>query len=583
MSRIKLAILGLLLTTRALAETTPAGDMDNKTGVTDGQVQQCISSLQDLSAGAARAHGMVQAKNWKESITLNTTSQTELQHFIQQCPAQADQARVLEAQVNSELQQARDAVSRQHACDEAIDRGFDLDLQTSTARRENRDPRFLDKLLTGAESSWQSAVENCSGSYHDSAARSLRAAQQARKENAELLADSPVCENAYKNAVAIGDMARQAKKERRRDDSIMLFNKLHMAWSRVADNCSGPRNQTAQKEMQSSSLEASNAEFCAPQWEDAAEATQQLNRAKMSAAVYAEREELMNRVEVLWREAVDLCKGEPKNQARFNADSIAKERATPLPANAMADFGKHRALPPAAAPLEPAAAMAVTGTTAAASATASASPTAAPSKVIAKVMAKLTELSESQKKAAPEQKAAVAVSDNAPLTAVGDVKFRGDFRNDEGKVSGSGVMELPNGDIYRGRIVQGLRNGKGRLEWKNGQTYDGDWVNDHATGTAVIVFQNGNRYQGEVFDGVPQGQGEMDLKSGDRYVGHFEQGIFNGQGKYTWKSGAYYTGAWKDGKKSGFGKTILPNGFGFEGEYLDDSETANVKRIKPKS
>ncbi|PXX48634.1 hypothetical protein [Aquitalea magnusonii] len=577
MSRIRLAFFGLIFSTSLHAEAVSVSDMDNKTAAADDQAQQCVLLLQNIHTGVDRAQGMVVAKRWKESQELYSTSADALPRFVQQCPAFTDQAHVLETQVKAELLQVKEAINRQHTCDEAIDHGFDLDLQTSAARRENKDPRFLDKLLVSAENSWQTAVENCTGSYHESAVSSLRAAQQARKENAELLADSPACENAYKNAVAIGDLARQAKKDRRHEESIMLYNKLHMAWNRVADNCSGPRNQMAKKEIESSSLEASNAQYCAPQWADAAEATKLLNQAKMSSAVYAERELLMNKAEVLWREAVDLCKGEPQKQAKLNADSIAKERATPLPITAITELGKHRPLPPAPA-------VQVTEITA---------PTAAPTLPVpdnkaslsapAKVSAKIVEMPAPQTVSIPEKVNAPVVTDNTPLTVVDNVKFQGDFHSDGGKVTGSGVIEFPDGDIYRGRIIQGMRSGKGRLEWKNGQIYDGDWVDDHATGVGAILFRNGNRYQGDVVDGAPQGQGQLDLSSGDRYVGHFDRGVFNGQGTYTWKSGSFYTGAWKDGKKNGFGKTILPNGFGFEGEYLDDTETANVKRIKPKS
>lgn len=68
--------------------------------------------------------------------------------------------------------------------------------------------------------------------------------------------------------------------------------------------------------------------------------------------------------------------------------------------------------------------------------------------------------------------------------------------------AGKGVLTYPNGDVYDGLWLDGMRHGKGALTCVLGDSYIGEWANDH-----------------------PQGLGEMSYRSGQLYNGNWENGL----------------------------------------------------------
>lgn len=52
----------------------------------------------------------------------------------------------------------------------------------------------------------------------------------------------------------------------------------------------------------------------------------------------------------------------------------------------------------------------------------------------------------------------------------------------EGEPSGSGVMYLNNGDVYRGQFENGTFNGRGTYTWRNGGSYSGEFVDGKIEG-----------------------------------------------------------------------------------------------------
>jgi uncharacterized caspase-like protein len=161
---------------------------------------------------------------------------------------------------------------------------------------------------------------------------------------------------------------------------------------------------------------------------------------------------------------------------------------------------------------------------------------------------------------APKKVEREAAAPKEGTILAGDTRYIGNFSTDKetGAVSGSGRVELANGDIFEGDIRQGLKQGKGSFTWKNGQHYAGDWLNDQAVGVGKITFASEDTYEGEVQLGEAHGQGTYTFASGDRYQGAWQGGKKNGKGRYLWQDGSYW-----------------------EGEFIDDQQTANGAMVFP--
>jgi hypothetical protein len=105
----------------------------------------------------------------------------------------------------------------------------------------------------------------------------------------------------------------------------------------------------------------------------------------------------------------------------------------------------------------------------------------------------------------------------------------------------------PNGDSYRGELLNDKPHGRGTMQYADGRTYVGDWAN-----------------------GTAQGRGVLTHPSGDRYEGEWRNDKRNGQGTNRWANGDVYSGSWKDDKMHGHGVTTCPDGRRYEGEYEND-------------
>lgn len=555
--RHEFTLLSLLFSSALFAQTPP---MNASAPAEAEEMVTCEELWQETQTLVTQGRQLAESQRVQEADEIFAEARPWLEQIVEECPSLSRQAATLMQQITPGRQQTERHQRSSPACQASLDAAFTADVQVSTARRENQDLQTMDKLLTEAENAWQSASTTCSATYKERAERSLRAARKARAENAGMLSGGPACDQVWKNAIAIHDLAKDARKAKRWDEAAMLYGKAHMAWERVTENCGGNRQQTAAQRLESAMVDAHNAEYCDPQWDDASDLLNQLNKAKANGTPLAERQQLLVKAEVLWREAVQRCRGEPLSQATTTVEAIARERGTPLPANAMKQYGKHRALPDSASPPPQATPQVASPRPTAA---APASPPPPPADL-----------------APPPPRTNTASTAEASVTVAGDTTYRGNFKNIDSKMSGEGVVEWGNGDHFRGTLVNGLRHGKGRFTWKNGQWYEGDWKNDQATGHGTIAFTNGNRYEGSVVAGVPQGQGMVLFPSGDRYTGNFEQGIFHGRGTYQWKNGAIYTGDWVHDQKHGHGHMTLPDGSGWEGEYRNDQPTDQVQHFK---
>lgn len=578
----------------------------------------CEGLQQQALAQADRGYQAVSRKLWNDALGLLRGAGQAYGEIVQHCPAQKDDALLRGQRVGEAIQQAEAAFNHQTRCQPRLDGALEIDIRVSAARREKRDARDMETLYAESEAAWRAAQDNCQSPHREKAERNLAATLRMRQENVEQLSSGPACDTAWKNANSIGELARDAWKAKRWDEAALLYNKTQFAWERVQENCAGSRQQGAAKKIEQAQLDAHNAEFCGPQWDEASDLAQQMRSGAASASV-GEREVLSFRAEVAWRSAATQCRGTPQTLARNNADAILRERGTALPANAQQTYGRPLAAP---APT-PATAVAVAASTSATAGTPAVAAPPAPTVTTAvgapqveqaalqtappAVAKPATEVPPPAVKtappAAPLNKAADSNGNGAlPATAPAaaptpakvappaeDVElvadgttYRGRFELDpnSGLPTGSGTVEWTNGDRYVGRIVAGLRQGKGRFDWRGGQWYDGDWRDNLASGRGVLFFANGNRYEGEVRNGQPHGRGNLVFPGGDRYSGDFADGLFHGQGSYVWKSGSRYDGQWALGRKAGQGRLTQSDGSGWEGEYKDDYETDHGQPFK---
>eukprot|EP00128_Syssomonas_multiformis_P008024 Colp12_sorted_trinity150504_noHs@16594 len=147
--------------------------------------------------------------------------------------------------------------------------------------------------------------------------------------------------------------------------------------------------------------------------------------------------------------------------------------------------------------------------------------------------------------------------------------YEGD-RNEAGERHGFGKAVLPNGDMYEGEYINGLREGKGTYKFKNGARYIGEYKEGKKHGNGVLVYPDGSKYEGTWIADQRTGYGTYYYVNGDTYEGEWEGGLKHGQGTYTYsETGSKYVGTWVEGKREGPGEWIHAN-HRFIGNFSND-------------
>ncbi len=428
-------------------------------------------------------------------------------------------------------------------CRPLTDQAMTADFNAVTAQAAKADLVQQAALLEQAVTLWTQTASQCEGRAKERALRSLDDNSRMLSRLSEKMDSGPQCTAAHKDATSLQDIARQALSERRWQDSATLFRKAENMWDLAAERCTGSQQASATERRNQSETDGHNAEFCAPVFESAREATQKL-RAGVNTLTREQKQNDSLMAETLWRQAVGTCKGSAvKDTANNNAAALARQRGTPWVATAAAPAAL---APSATAPVANAPVLALT--------TAPAAPAVATPAV--------------GNGSAPSQTAAAPV---AGTYLAGSTQFIGQFvRDTDGLTySGTGRVVWATGEVFEGTVVKGLRQGKGVITWANGQRYDGDWVNDQPNGQARVHFANGNDYEGRVQNGVPQGQGRMRFASGDSFEGQFKAGDPDERGIYIWKNGQSYSGQWQNARPNGQGKLKFANGNQYEGSVVN--------------
>ncbi|MDR3371460.1 hypothetical protein [Rhodoferax sp.] len=467
-------------------------------------------------------------------------------------------------------------------CRPLTDEAMTADFQAVTAQAGKSDLAAQAKLLEQAVQLWTKAAAQCEGHAKDRALQSLDDDSKMLVRVSEKLDSGPQCAAAHKDASALQDIARQALSERRWLDAARLFRKAENMWDYATERCSGSQQNVAMEHRSQSATDGHNAEFCAPIFESAREATQRL-RAGAGTLSHEQKQTDSLVAETLWRSARDSCQGAAvKDVASSNAAALARQRGTPWVATVAArDPGLTAVAPGAAASVAVGSDVAKLGTT----------PVAAPAVLLATATpapAAASKRDASELSAAVVRTAVVsaAVPEVTPTPALptgvqmaGTTQFIGGFVRDVNALtfSGTGKVAWATGDVFEGTLVLGKRQGKGVMVWANGQRYEGDWRDDQPTGVANIRFVNGNQYEGQEVDSVPLGEGHMRYASGDTYTGHFTNGEPDGQGVYVWTNGQKYEGPWRNGRPNGAGKLKFANGNLYEGVVVNGTPNGQGK------
>ena len=64
--------------------------------------------------------------------------------------------------------------------------------------------------------------------------------------------------------------------------------------------------------------------------------------------------------------------------------------------------------------------------------------------------------------------------------------------------NGTISIELENGDVFSGELIDGIPNRSGEYISISGWSYDGEYKNGYRNGEGVLTFSDGSRYEGQL-------------------------------------------------------------------------------------
>jgi hypothetical protein len=134
--------------------------------------------------------------------------------------------------------------------------------------------------------------------------------------------------------------------------------------------------------------------------------------------------------------------------------------------------------------------------------------------------------------------------------------------------TGKASASYPNGDVYEGDFLDGIREGRGVYRYgSNGDKYDGEWRQNRKHGIGKMTYNGKGEYQGYWENGRRHGEGVFTYPNGDVYSGWWRFGEKEGTGTYSSKSTKMKMyGDWENGEMKQ-GRWEYPNGVFFEGEF----------------
>ena len=135
--------------------------------------------------------------------------------------------------------------------------------------------------------------------------------------------------------------------------------------------------------------------------------------------------------------------------------------------------------------------------------------------------------------------------------------------------TGRAQVQYPNGDVFDGFFLNGVRDGKGTMTYaEQGTKYEGEWKNNLKEGIGKMTFGTEGEYTGHFVAGQRNGEGVYKyLKTKDLYSGSWKNGLKHGKGTFIFfDTKMKIVGNWFNGQIME-GKWIFSNGTYFEGKF----------------
>ncbi|OMJ70275.1 hypothetical protein SteCoe_31786 [Stentor coeruleus] len=149
--------------------------------------------------------------------------------------------------------------------------------------------------------------------------------------------------------------------------------------------------------------------------------------------------------------------------------------------------------------------------------------------------------------------------------------------------TGKATAYYPNGDIYEGLFVMGVRDGYGVYKYASGQVYEGDFKENLKHGIGRMSYGKKGSYHGYFESGKRHGEGVFMYTNGDTYSGWWKDGLKEGKGTYIFKdTGMKLKGVWKGGNLTD-GQWELPSGVHFQGTFDNNKPNGEGKWLFPNS
>ena len=156
--------------------------------------------------------------------------------------------------------------------------------------------------------------------------------------------------------------------------------------------------------------------------------------------------------------------------------------------------------------------------------------------------------------------------------------YKGLWKNN--KYGEFGCFIHNNGNYYLGKFNNGKAKGKGEMLIKNKLKYIGDFENELPNGEGELInFEDESIYKGHIINGVKEGYGVLEFSDGTKYEGEFKDDNYNGHGKIVYSNESKYEGDFKNSLKDGKGVFMWPDGQIYEGEYKKDIRSGKGKLI----
>lgn len=139
------------------------------------------------------------------------------------------------------------------------------------------------------------------------------------------------------------------------------------------------------------------------------------------------------------------------------------------------------------------------------------------------------------------------------------------------RFDGQGELVTAQGETYEGQFVAGVKRGRGKLTRtsENGKEVINGFFEEAVCTKGIIQFPDGTIYKGELLSNQRHGFGSYQSANGSKYVGEFKDNQYHGKGLITYSNGDRYQGEFSRGKRNGYGE-LTSKHFRYIGMFKDD-------------